>query len=174
MQPLLPSQAFCEHACLSLLGCSQQLTRLSCLPCAARLASLQERDEEEEALPPKRSPFGTRKLKASVADEVEEEAAAPRRGSLLMGRKEGLATMAERRYAQQQGSRGTGSRGTGTQARGSRDGTGTTARKSREEIAAARAAARAAAEEERRQAREATAAAKAAAEEERRARQAQL
>ncbi|PSC67954.1 putative plastid-lipid-associated chloroplastic [Micractinium conductrix] len=133
-----------------------------------RLGVEAEAQEEEEAPapPPKRSPFGTRKIKAAAQEE--EQAPAPKRapfGTQLMGRKEGLATMAERRYAQQQsGSRGTGPAG----------GTGTTARKTREEVAAERAAERAAAEEERQAAREAAAAAKAAAEEERRAKQAQL
>lgn len=124
--------------------------------------------EEARAPPPKRAPFGTRKIKAQAQEEAEEAAAAaPKRGGLLgtqlLGRKEGLATIAERRYAQQQGSRGTG-----TQNRGGSQSTGTQARKSREEIATERAAARAQQEEERRRAKEAAAAAKAAAEEERR------
>lgn len=124
---------------------------------------LQEEYEEEAPAPPKRGAFsfGTRKIKAAAAEEEEEQAAPARRsllGTQMLGRKEGLATMAERRYAEQQGSRGTGTRGTSQ----------TQVRKTREEVAAERAAAKAAAEEERRAAREAAAAAKAAAEEERR------
>ncbi|KAL4445820.1 hypothetical protein ABPG77_009019 [Micractinium sp. CCAP 211/92] len=140
-----------------------------------RIVEEEEVEEEEEAPAPapKRAPFGTRKIKAQAQQEVEEAAAAaPKRGGLLgtqlLGRKEGLATIAERRYAQQQGSRGTGARAAGTQGRGGSQATGTQARKSREEIAAERAAARAQQEEERRRAKEAAAAAKAAAEEERR------
>lgn len=64
---------------------------------------------------------------AQAQEEAEEAAAAaPKRGGLLgtqlLGRKEGLATIAERRYAQQQGSRGTG-----TQNRGGSQSTGTQA-----------------------------------------------
>ena len=144
--------------------------------------------EEDEAPAQRAAPlsFGTRKIKAAA----QEQAQPARRGVLgtqLLGRKDGLATMAEKRYAQQQGgSRSTGTisrKGTGTTGRGT--GTTSAVRKTREELAAERAAARAAAEEERRAAREAAEAAraaareqaakaKAAAEEERRARQAQL
>ncbi|PRW59283.1 putative plastid-lipid-associated chloroplastic isoform A [Chlorella sorokiniana] len=142
-----------------------------------RLVEEEEVEEEVEELveeAPKRGAFafGTRKMKAAAAEEEEEEEEArPARrpfGTQLLGRKEGLATMAERRYAEQQGSRGTGSRG--TQGRGARGGSAPaptgTARKSREEIAAERAAAKAAAEEERRAAREAAEAEKARAREE--------
>lgn len=135
----------------------------------ACFATPQEEEVVEEA--PKRGAFafGTRKMKAAAAEEEEEEEARPARrpfGTQLLGRKEGLATMAERRYAEQQGSRG-------TQGRGARGGSAPaaptgTARKSREEIAAERAAAREAAEAERARAREEAARAKAAAEEERR------
>jgi hypothetical protein len=125
----------------------------------------------EEAAAP-RPALGTKRIKAAVQEaQAEPGAGRSALGTRLLGRlqRDGLATIAEKRYAQQR----SGSRGTGT---ASRAGTGSSgaARKSREELAAERAASRAAAEEERRAAREAAAALKAAAEEERRARQAQL
>ncbi|KAL4859873.1 putative plastid-lipid-associated protein 8 [Chlorella vulgaris] len=121
-------------------------------------------DLDEQEVPKRKAfDFGTRKIKAAAQEQQGEAARAGNRlGTQLLGRRDGLATMAERRYQQ---STGTVGRGTGSTA---------TARKTREEVAADRAAARAAAEEERRAAREAAAQAKAAAEEERRARQAQL
>lgn len=149
---------------------------------------VEEEAEEEEEEVPKRGAlaFGTRKMKAAVQEEQEDAPPARRSmlGTQLLGRKDSLATIAEKRYAQQKGGTGTVGRGTGTVGRGG-TGSSATARKTREEVAAERAAARAAveeerraareaAEEERRAAREAAAAAKAAAEEERRARQAQL
>lgn len=155
-----------------------------------RVVEEEEAEAEEEA--PKRPAFGTRGIKSRGGEEAasDDEASPARRGSLigtmgtqlLGGRKEGLATMAEKRYAQQQGGTGStmrrGTRGVGTQGRGAAtqgtQGTGSpVVKKSREEVAAERAAAKAAAEEEKRAAREAAAQAKAAAEEERRVKAAQ-